>query len=39
MPIKVNNSIIKLLIKHFAGKGSKAGTMLIKVNKSLIYTY
>ena len=34
MLIKVNKSFIKLLIMHFAGTGSKAGTMLIKVNKS-----
>jgi hypothetical protein len=34
MLIKVNKSFIKLPIMHFAGTGSKAGTMLIKVNKS-----
>ena len=34
MLIKVNKSFIKMLIMHFAGTGSKAGTMLIKVNKS-----
>ena len=34
MLIKVNKSFIKLLIMHFAGPGSKAGTMLIEVNKS-----
>ena len=30
MFIKVNKSFNKLLIMHFAGTGSKAGTMLIK---------
>ena len=34
MLVKDNESLIKLLIMHFAGTGSKAGTMLIKVNKS-----
>ena len=36
MLISVNKSFIKLPIMHFAGMGSKAGTMLIKVNKSFI---
>ena len=36
MFIKVNKSFIKLLIMHFAGTGSKAGTLLIKVKKSFI---
>ena len=34
MLIKVNTSFTEQLIMHFAGMGSKAGTMLIKVNKS-----
>ena len=34
MLIKVNKSYIKLPIMHFAGTGSKVGTMLIKVYKS-----
>ena len=33
MLIKVNESFIKLLFKHFAATGSKVGTILIKVNK------
>ena len=33
MYIKVNKTFIKQLIMHFAGTGSKARTMLIKVNK------
>ena len=36
MLIKVNKSFIKQPIMHFAGTGSKVGTMLIKVNKSFI---
>ena len=36
MLIKVNKSFIKLPNVHFAGPGSKAGTMLIKVNKPFI---
>ena len=34
MLIKYSKSFIKLLIMHFAGTGSKAVTMLIKVNKA-----
>ena len=34
MLIKVNKFFIKLLIMHFAGTGSKAGTMFIKVYHS-----
>ena len=33
---RVNKCFIKLPIIHFAGTGSKAGTMFIKVNKSFI---
>ena len=36
MLIRVIKSFIKLLIRHFAGTGSKVGTMLIKVIKSFI---
>ena len=34
MLIEDNKSFVKLLIRHFAGRRSKAGTMLIMVNKS-----
>ena len=34
MHFKVNKSFIKLLFMHFACTRSKAGTMVIKVNKS-----